>query len=51
MDDLDSSQFDSLVKVQSLSSFARDFGHLLAPTNLKEVFDHLEGFVLPKVNI
>ena len=49
MDDLDQSQFDSLVKVLSLSSSARDVRCLLAPINLREVFDHLEEFVLPKV--
>ena len=49
MDHLDLSQFDSLVKVLSLPSSAKDFRHLLTPTNLKEVFDHLEEFVLLKV--
>ena len=47
--DLSSSQFDLLVKVLSLPSFAREFRHLLMPTNLQEVFDHLEEFILPKV--
>ena len=50
MDDLDPSQFDSLVKVLSLPSFTRDFIHFLTPANLKEVFYHLEEFVLSKVS-
>ena len=45
MDDLDPSQFDSLVKVLSLPSSTRDFRNLLTLTNLKEVFDHPEEFV------
>ena len=49
MDDLDSSQFDSLVKLMSLPRGAQDFRYLLMPTKLREVFDHLEEFVLPKV--
>ena len=49
MDDLDLSQFDSLMKVMSLPREARDFKYLMMPANLKEVFDHLEEFVLPKV--
>ena len=49
MDDLDPSQFDSLVKVQGLLSSARDFRHLMMLANLSEVFDHPEEFVLSKV--
>ena len=49
MDDLDTSQFDSLVKVLSLLSFTRDFRHFLTLANLKEVFDHPEEFILSKV--
>ena len=48
MDDLDSSQFDSLVKVLSLPSSARDLRHLLMPANLREVFDHPKEFILSK---
>ena len=49
VDDLSSAQFDSLVKVLSLPSTKRDFRHLLTPSNLREVFDHPEEFILPKV--
>ena len=49
VDDLNSSQFDLLVKVLTLPSFAWEFRHLLTLTNLQEVFDHLEEFILPKV--
>ena len=49
MDDLSLSQFDLLVKVLSLSSFAWDFRHLLTPANLREAFDHPNEFVLLKV--
>ena len=49
VDDLSPSQFDSLVKVLSLLSSARDFRHLLMPANLREIFDHPKEFVLPKV--
>ena len=49
MDDLISSQFNSLVKVLSLPSSALDFEHLLTLENLREVFNHPEEFVLSKV--
>ena len=49
MDNVDPSQSDSLVKVLSLPSSARDLRHLLTPTNLREVFDHPKEFILPKV--
>ena len=37
------------MKVLSSPSLERDFRHLLIPTNLKEVFDFPEEFILPKV--
>ena len=46
VDDLSPSKFDSLVKVLSLP---RDFRFLLMPTNLREVFDKPEDFIVPKV--
>ena len=49
VDDLNLSQFDSLVRVLSLLSSTRDFRHLLMPTNLREVFDHPQEFVLSNV--
>ena len=48
VDDLDPSQFDSPMRVLSLSSSTKDFKHLLTPVNLKEVFDYPEEFVFPK---
>ena len=48
-DDLSPAQFDSLVKVLSLSSTKRDFRHLLTPSNIREVFDYSEEFILLKV--
>ena len=49
IDDLSSAQFDDLVKVLSSLSPERNFKHLLTPTNLQEVFDLPEEFILPKV--
>ena len=49
VDDLSPTQFDLLVKVLSRPSSERDFRHLLTPSNLREVFDHPEEFILPKV--
>ena len=49
-DDLSPSQFDSLVKVLSLLSFAREFTTLLMSTNLREVYEQLEEFIVPKVS-
>ena len=49
VDDLSLAQFDLLVKVLGLPSFVKDFRYLLMPSNLWEVFDHPEEFILPKV--
>ena len=49
IDDLSLAQFDSLVKVLSLLSTERDFRHLLTPSNLLKVFDHLVELILSKV--
>ena len=49
IDDLSPTQFDSLVKVLSHPSTERDFRYFLISSNLQEVFDHPEEFILPKV--
>ena len=49
VDDLGPSQFDSLVKILSLPSSAKDYRFLLTLTNLWEVFDQPEEFTIPKV--
>ena len=49
IEDLSQAQFDLLVKVLSLLSSVRDFRHLLMPSNLREVFDHVAKFILSKV--
>ena len=49
IDDLSPAQFDLLVKVLSRLINERDFRYFLTPSNLQEVFDHLEEFILPKV--
>ena len=42
-------QFCILVKVLNRLSSERDFRYLLTSSNLREVFDHPEEFILPKV--
>ena len=49
VNDLSPTQCESLVKVLSSPSAERDFKHLLTPSNLQEVFDHPEEFILPQV--
>ena len=50
VDDLSPAQFDLLVKVLSRLINERDFRYFLTPSNLQEVFNHLEDFILPKVS-
>ena len=49
MDDLSANQFNVLARVISLSSSARDFKHLLSPSNLHMAFAEPEDFVTPTV--
>ena len=51
IDDLSPARLiDLLVKILSLSSSVRGFRHFLTPSNLREVFDHPNNFILLKVS-